>query len=187
MNIAVYGGSFDPPTLGHMMVVTHLLLNDETVDNIYIPPCFQQKGKMLTGFDHRMIMCQRQFSALPRTKILPIERELGGESLTVRLLQELVKREKDAKFRFVMGADLLESAPRWEGWDEIQKLAPPLIIGRAGISPRGPGDPTPISPVVSSTLVKKALAQGDYREAGRYLSVPVCQYIQQQKLYLAQT
>jgi nicotinate-nucleotide adenylyltransferase len=184
LNIAIYGGSFDPPTLGHLMVVTHLLLNDSTVNAVYVIPCFQQRGKNLVDFDQRMEMCERQFGHLPRTKVLPIERELGGESLTVRLIRELAKREPNACFRFVMGADLLESCHRWEGWDEIERLAPPLVIGRAGISPRGPGDPTPISPVVSSTIVKEALGRGAYREAERYLAVPVTRYIEDLRLYL---
>jgi nicotinate-nucleotide adenylyltransferase len=183
-NIAIYGGSFDPPTLGHLMVVTHLLLNDPTVDLVYVTPCWQQKGKTLAHFGYRMAMCEQQFGHLPRTKVIPLERELGGESLTVRLVKELAKREPDARFRFVMGADLLESCHRWEGWDEIERLAPPLVIGRAGISPRGPGDPTPISPVVSSTIVKEALGRGAYYEAGRYLAVPVLQHIQNHGLYL---
>jgi nicotinate-nucleotide adenylyltransferase len=181
---AVYGGSFDPPTLGHLMVVSHLLLNDPQVERIAIPPCFQQRGKELSSFEHRFIMCEKNFGVLPRVRILRTEEELGGESLTIRLLRTLKKQEPKTHFRFVMGADLLESAPKWECWDEIQEIAPPLLIGRAGIAPRGPGDPTPISPVVSSTIVRGALAKGDYREAGRYLTVSVCRYIQDNGLYL---
>ncbi len=179
VNVAIYGGSFDPPTLGHLMVVTHLLLNDGSVDKVLIPPCFQQKGKDLTPFHHRYEMCRLQFGFLPRTEVIPIEQELGGESLTYRLIQELVRRTPHARFRFVMGADLLETAPNWEGWEEIRRLAPPLVIGRAGIKPESPGDPTPISPLVSSTIVRLALKAQNYHEAGRYLSEPVCRYIQE--------
>src|SRR4051812_40709890 len=86
MNIAIYGGSFDMPTLGHLMVVTHLLLNDVSVDRICIPPCFQQRGKTLTEFHHREEMCRLQFGFLPCIEVDPIERDLGGESLTYRLI-----------------------------------------------------------------------------------------------------
>ncbi len=181
---AIYGGSYDPPTLGHLMVASHLLLNAPNVEQIYVPPCFQQRGKNLLDFEHRYIMCERNFGILPRIKILRTEQELGGESLTIRLLRTLKEREPDKKFRFVMGADLIETAPYWEGWDEIQMIAPPLIIGRAGISPRRPGDPTPVAPLVSSTMVREALARADYREAGRNLTVGVCKYIQDNRLYL---
>jgi nicotinate-nucleotide adenylyltransferase len=183
-NIAIYGGSFDPPHLGHIMVVTHLLLNDPSVDQVLVVPCFEQRGKKLTDFDHRMTMCSRAFSWLPRVKISPVEKTLGGESLTVRLIEHLASTHSDAKFRFVMGADLLKSAPTWEGWDTIARLAPPLCIGRAGISPLAPGDPTPISPIVSSSIVRKALGERDYASAGRFLPVSVCQYIEQNKLYV---
>src|SRR6188474_1850727 len=125
MKIAVYGGSFDCPTLGHTMVVAHLLLNDPSIDQIYVVPCYQQKGKSLTDFNHRITMCEKAFSHFSRTKVLPIEKELGGESLTVRLLKTLTEREPDSSFRFIMGSDLLETAPKWQGWDEIQTLAPP--------------------------------------------------------------
>lgn len=185
LNIAIYGGSFDPPTLGHLMVVTHLLLNDASVDKILIPPCFQQKGKDLSSFLVRKEMCLRQFSFLPRTEVTPIEQELGGESLTYRLIQALVHQNPRARFRFVMGADLLDTAPQWEGWEEIRRLAPPLVIGRAGIRPEAPGDPTPISPVVSSTIVREALGRGDYVAASRYLSDPVLKFIQEFNLYLS--
>lgn len=181
---AVYGGSFDPPTLGHLMVVTHLLLNDATVDEVLIPPCFQQRGKNLTAFEHRMRMCELQFGHLSRTKVTGIEQELGGESLTIRLIEELVAREPRSKHRFVMGADLTDTAPQWERWEDIERLAPPLIIGRAGISPHAGTGPTPISPIVSSTIVRAALAVGDYRQAERYLARPVLEYIKEHRLYL---
>lgn len=182
-NIAIYGGSFDPPHLGHVMVVTHLLLNDPSVDQVLIVPCFEQRGKHLTDFDHRVTLCSRAFSWLPRVSVSTVERDLGGESLTVRLVEHLANVNAEAKFRFVMGADLLETAPSWEGWSTIERLAPPLVIGRAGISPLVPGDPTPISPMVSSTIVRKALSEQDYRSAGRFLPVSVCQYIEQNRLY----
>lgn len=185
LNIAIYGGSFDMPTLGHLMVVTHLLLNDASVDHISIPLCFQQRGKTLTDFHHREEMCRRQFGFLPRVEVDTIERDLGGESLTFRLIQEMVRRQPRARFRFVMGADLMDTAPLWEGWEEIRRLAPPLIIGRAGIKPESVGDPSPVSPVVSSTIVREALSRGDYRAAERYLSAPVCKYIREHNLYLS--
>lgn len=183
MNVAIYGGSFDPPHLGHVMVATHLLLNDLTIDKIVIVPCFQQTGKNLIPFEDRFDMCQIAFGWLPRTQVSQIEAELGGESLTVRTLSRLHSRHPDWKMRFVMGTDLMHKAPLWEGWAEISALAPPLFVGRAGIAPTQPEDPTPISPAVSSTLVRMALRTGDYHEAERYLPSGVLQHIQTHSLY----
>ena len=183
-NIAIYGGSFDPPHLGHIMVVSHLLLNDPDVDEVLIVPCFQQTGKKLTSFKDRLDMCAVAFGWLPRTRLTAIEEDLGGESVTSRLIQALVARSPGDNFRFVMGADLMDHAPKWEGWEVIETLAPPLVIGRAGIAPLAPGDPTPISPVVSSSIVREALHKQDYHAAERYLPVGVRYYIEKHRLYL---
>lgn len=185
MNVAVYGGSFDPPHLGHVMVVSHLLLNDPSVDKVLVVPCFKQAGKNLADFERRWEMCIHAFDWLPRVEVSDVEQELGGESITLRTMQELKRHKPDWNLRFVMGTDLLESCKTWDGWDELEKIAPPMPIGRAGISPVREGDPTPIAPIVSSSIVRKALAAGDYRAAERYLPVGVLRVIADYGLYLA--
>lgn len=184
MQVAVYGGSFDPPHLGHVMVVSHLLLNDPSVDHVLIVPCFEQAGKRLVDFDERVALCDYAFSWLPRTSISLIESQLGGESITLRTMQRLKADHPDWSLRFVMGTDLLDSCRSWEGWNELEKLAPPMPIGRAGIAPVRPGDPTPIAPLVSSSIVREALRVGDYKTADRYLPREVLQHIREHKLYL---
>lgn len=128
-------------------------------------------------------MCRAGFAHLPRTFIDPIEEELGGESLTVNLVRALKHRYPHDNLRFVMGAELLDTAPNWEGWEEIQKLAPPLIVGRAGITPVNGSGPTPVSPVISSTIVRKCLEARDYEQAERYLPCSVLQVIRDNHLY----
>lgn len=184
MNVAVYGGSFDPVHLGHVMVVTHLLLNDPSIEKVLVVPCFQQAGKTLQNFEHRMTMCTHAFGWLPQTSVSDIEAQLGGESITLRTMQKLKAENPNWNLRFVMGSDLLETCHTWEGWAELEKIAPPLPIGRAGISPIREGDPTPIAPIVSSTIVKKALRAGAYQEVARYLPSLVLRHIIDHKLYL---
>jgi nicotinate-nucleotide adenylyltransferase len=183
MKVAVYGGSFDPPHLGHVMVVSHLLLNDPSVDKVLIVPCFQQTGKQLASVDARFEMCIEAFSWLPRTAISSVEHSLGGESETLRTMKQLKQDNPDWELRFVMGSDLMFSCKSWDGWEELEKLAPPMPIGRAGIAPVREGDPTPISPIVSSSIIRKALNEEDYAAAERYLPVGVLNIIQEYRLY----
>lgn len=182
-NVAVYGGSFDPPHLGHVMVVSHLLLNDPSIDRVLIVPCFQQNGKKLASFHDRKIMCHHAFGWLPRTDVSRVEEDLGGESLTLRTMQHLKALHPDWNLRFVMGTDLLVSCKTWDGWDELAAIAPPLAIGRAGIAPVHPGDPTPIAPLVSSSIIRKALAVREYAAAERYLPHDVLDHIIEEGLY----
>lgn len=184
MNVALYGGSFDPPHLGHVMVPTHLLLNDTTVDRVVVMPCFHQVGKNLTSYEHRLEMCQRAFGWLPRLEVSTLERDLGGESITARTVRELKVRNPDWSIKFVIGSDLMPKAPLWEGWDELIQLAYPLVVGRAGITPPDPKvGPTPIAPAMSSTLVRGALRAGDYEKAARYIPREVLDIIRERSLY----
>lgn len=183
-NVAFYGGSFDPPHIGHAMVASHLLLNDESVSEILVVPCFQHLEKAgLSPFEHRWEMCQRAFRWLPRTTVSAIERELGGGSLTVRTIRALKERHPDWRMLFVMGSDLMAHATEWEGWDELLLEATPLVVGRAGM-PSGHGPAVPISPVVSSTQVRDLLAHGEYDKADRYLPKGVLEVIKAEGLYL---
>lgn len=181
-NIAIFGGSFDPPTIGHVMVISHILLNEKCIDEVLVIPCYLQAGKTLTDFEYRYQMCQMAFGWLPRVSISRAEQNLGGESLTARTVKVLYDSEPNCQFRFVMGSDLLDKVEFWDGWNVVKELAPPLVIGRAGIS--GGGGHTPICPQVSSTIVREALKQGKYWEAGRYLPAQVTEHIITHQLYL---
>lgn len=176
MNIAIYGGSFNPVHLGHVMVPMHLSLNDPSIDKILVMVCFDQKGKLLAPFEHRFEMCRLAFAGVPRVEVSDFERQLGGESLTLRTVRELKKRNPDWSIRFILGSDLVENAPKWDGWNELIQEAQPLIVGRAGIvSPNGP---PPISPAVSSTEIRKGIAGRDWESIERFLPSRVFQYLQ---------
>lgn len=186
-NVALYGGSFDPPHIGHVMVASHLLLNDPSVEEVVIAPCFQHLEKTgLAPFHTRYAMCKEAFGWLPRTRVSNIEEELGGGSLTVRTVRALKAKHPDWRVFFVMGSDLMAHAPEWEGWDELILEATPLIVGRAGLpSNAGFKTPvhTPISPAVSSTQVREALEKEAYHDAERYLPRRVLDIIENYRLY----
>lgn len=180
--IALFGGSFDPPTLGHMMVISHLLLNDPIIDEVWVIPCFQQSGKNLSPYHDRFYMAQAAFEVFNRVRVDRIEETLGGESLTYRTVEALHKEYPHYRFRFVIGSDLRDKISTWEGGDIIERFAPPLTVGRAGIPDSD--NPTPICPAISSTIVRKALDEGRYSDCERYLSLGVMQYILENKLYI---
>jgi nicotinate-nucleotide adenylyltransferase len=189
VNVALYGGSFDPPHLGHVMVVSHILLNDESIDRVIVMPCFEHLEKAgLTPFETRFAMCEKAFDWLPRTQVSRLEKELGGGSLTVRTVRALKADNPTWNVHVIIGSDLMAHATQWDGWDELLQEATILVIGRAGI-PSNSLDKTarpthtPISPAVSSTEVRDLLAREDYNGADRYLPRGVLDIISGSRLY----
>src|SRR5262245_25898886 len=130
--LAVFGGSFDPPHVGHVFLATYALAI-AGVDRVLAAPTFAHAfAKQMSPFEHRLAMCERAFEVLPAVEVSPIERELGGTSRTLRLVKEAAARYPNYQLRLLIGSDILAETSRWQGFEEIAKLAPPLVAARAG-------------------------------------------------------
>lgn len=155
--IAIYGGSFDPPHLGHVLSVAWALSAAE-VDAVRIIPTWKHAFDKEHGaaFDQRMSMCELAFDLFRDVQVSDIERRLGGVSRTLHTLHALESEHPDTVFRLLIGADVLPTTARWHQWDEVVKVAPPLVIGRQGF-PVPEGCPISI-PNINSTDIRFGLA-----------------------------
>lgn len=124
--LAVFGGSFDPPHIAHVLVACWARLA-APVDRVLIVPTFQHAfGKQSVPFAHRFRMAELAMAPLRDVEVSDIERELGGESRTFHTLEALSKRYPGASFRLVIGADILNETHKWFRWEEVAAMAPPL-------------------------------------------------------------
>jgi nicotinate-nucleotide adenylyltransferase len=110
-----------------------------------------------------------------------VEEELGGESRTLRTLEHLSQHHPDWQLRLIVGADVLGDAPRWFGFDAIARIAPPIVVGRAGYAPPRPG--AVLVPDVSSTHVRAAIERGDWDEVAGLVPRRVLEYARAKGLY----
>ncbi len=155
--IGVFGGSFNPPHLAHVLAVSVVLVRFE-VERLLVVPTFQHPfAKSLAPYEDRVKMCELAMGWLPRVEISRVEEELGGESRTLRTLEHLRTKYPDRTLRFIMGADLMVESSKWYGFDRIVQLAPPIVLGRVGVD--YPGAPAPVLPSISSTEVRAKLAE----------------------------
>jgi nicotinate-nucleotide adenylyltransferase len=181
VNVAVFGGSFNPPHVAHVLACA-LVLAVEDVERVLVVPTFRHPfAKPLAPYDERLAMCALAFRGMPAVEVSPVERELGGESRTLRTLEHLTVSHADWHLRLIVGADILKEAPRWFGFDAIEKLAPLIVLGRAGVD--APGAGPSLLPEVSSTRVRQSIAAGAWDEAGRLVPRSVLAHIRARELY----
>lgn len=179
--VAFFGGSFNPPHIGHVLAVAYLLAT-QAVDEVLVVPCYRHPfAKKLAPFEHRFAMCELAMGWLPRTTISRVELELGGESRTLRTIEHLRATDPSRELRLVVGADVLTEGHRWLGFDTLQKIAPFIVLGRAGVSV--PGAPTAVLPDVSSTAVREALRGQHRKELEVLVPRAVLSYIEAHGLY----
>jgi nicotinate-nucleotide adenylyltransferase len=181
--VAVFGGSFNPPHVAHVLACA-LVLSVEDVDRVLVVPAYMHPfSKALAPFDDRAAMCDLAMAWIPGVEVSRVEAELGGESRTLRTLESLSSSHPEWRLRLVIGADILAEAPRWFGFDAIEKIAPPIVLGRAGVA--APGAAAALLPEVSSTQVRAAIARGAWDEVEKLVPREVLAYARARGLYAA--
>lgn len=192
---AVYGGSFDPPHMGHQMACLYLL-QALAADAIWLVPTGQHAfGKALIPYRHRRAMCERMAAPFgDQVLVNDIEEQQGGMSYTIDTLLALRSRHPERRFALVIGADVVADLPRWHRAAELVQMSPLVVIGRAGVVPPATvtvgstvlfvSSPQIDMPDISSRSLRAALGESDYTAAvDRKMPRSVAEYIQTHGLY----
>ena len=164
MRIAVYGGSFNPPHVGHAMVASWVRWTAQA-DAVWLVPVFRhafenRHGKLLAPFERRMEWCAALAAELgPSVVVCDVERHLPAPSFTVDTLGHPASLHPQHEFRLVVGADVLPQVDEWRRWDEIASRHAPIIVGRQGYPPPEGGHSVDF-PAVSSSEVRERLRHG---------------------------
>lgn len=198
MRVAIYGGSFNPPHLGHRYVaesVTEQLAPDLLlVIPDHIPP-HKEMDAASPSPQQRLEMCGLAFGDIPGAQISDIELQREGPSYTIDTLRILKKEYPEDTLYLVIGSDSLFSIEKWHSFEEIFRLSVPVVIPRekdeigklrefsAGLQERYGTKVIVIEKdpmVISSTKIREALRRGEKPDT---LSPAVYDYIRKNRLY----
>jgi nicotinate-nucleotide adenylyltransferase len=161
MHVALFGGSFNPPHMGHALAA-QWVLQTQDVDALWLMPCFQHPfDKQLVSYDLRLQMCEALCRDLgPRIRIETIERELGGPSRTFDTIAALRSKYPEHRFSLVIGTDLLRETDAWHRAEELKRTVGFIIVQRSGAGEPGGEGGTLAIPAVSSTEVRARIQAG---------------------------
>lgn len=189
MNIGVIGGTFNPVHNGHLLIAQDALQQLGLNRVQFIPaatPPHKTPDRLVSG-KHRLAMLQLAIRGNRQFAVDELELRRGGRSYSVDTLAALRRRQPDAEFYFIIGADSLPELHRWRSIHRLAQLCRFVVVARPGHPVQSPrvavrwelvaGHPWDIS----STEIRGRIASG---RSIRYL-VPdmVRHYIRQQKLY----
>jgi len=181
----LFGGSFDPPHLGHWEIA-HNIIDRKIADQLWFIPCYSHPfAKNLSNSKHRLNM----INLFTNHAILVNDHEIkkGGTSFSFDTLKHFQTIQLQNTFSWLIGSDQLASFHKWKNYQKLLKMAKVYVYPRQNY-PFEPLYPNMIVlqnfPLItiSSTQIRKAIKQG---EAFNHL-VPkmVEEYIQREKLYL---
>lgn len=195
MEIAVYGGTFNPIHLGHLNFCCQCIELYRFEQVLLIPtnlPPHKQAGQLASNEDR---MAMLRLAAGERMVPCDIEYRLGGRSYTVETLRALSREFPCGEFTLLMGSDMLRTFRQWYCWEEILSRACLLAGARHEEEHRellalrdSFGDRAErirIAPIqvtdLSSTRIRETIAQGG--DASQWLPPAVWEYIREHGLY----
>jgi nicotinate-nucleotide adenylyltransferase len=136
LKIAFYGGSFDPPHLGHMAVAQGLLRQFELDEFVFVPAFHaphKKRADPTSPFDRYAMLCLVTENER-RISVSKIEVEQPAKPYTVETLLRLKTWLPDAQIFFVMGADSWSQIRTWREWESVLTVTDQIVVTRPGFS-----------------------------------------------------
>jgi len=196
-SIGIFGGTFDPPHLGHLILAAEGLnqLHLNRVLWVLTPQPPHKPDRPITPLPHRLEMLKRAIGSGPGFELSTLEIDRPGPHYTLETLDLLQTRSPAARLVLLIGGDSLRDLPAWNRPDELI-----TAVNAFGVM-RRPGDEIDLQALekklpglgakvrfvdapqleISSSSIRQRIASGGHYRY--YLPSAVYDYIQQNGLY----
>lgn len=192
LRLGVFGGTFDPPHVGHL-ALAEWAREELSLDRVLFVPAGSppHKSAARASAAHRVAMTRRAVRGNPEFVVSTVEARRPGPSYTADTVTALAEAHPGAELWLLMGADMYATFDRWVRPAEIAARAALAVALRPGaaaprasrFAARGKGVRWLANPAleVSSSAVRARARAG---LSLRYLvPEPVARYIAQHRLY----
>jgi len=171
VRLGLFGGTFDPPHTGHLIVAQDAALALGLDRVLFVPASLppHKQHRTITPAASRMRMLTLALGDDARFGVDPLELEREGPSYTVDTLREL-RRRLPGDWTLLLGADQYAEFATWREPEELLRLATVGVLDRAGTLPhwvpsrmRGEGDVVRVAVTrvdISSTAIRERVAAG---------------------------
>ena len=203
MKIGIYGGTFNPPHLGHLAAARAAVAALGLDRLLFVPaavPPHKQLPEGTPAPEHRLAMVEKMADAMAMPKVVKasgIELERAGKSYTSETLERIHEKYPDAELWLLVGTDMFLTLHLWHDPQVITRLAGICAFGRTrqegeerfvpqreylakNFGARVTTITLPDLVDISSTSLREMLARGEGRD---YLPQAVYGYILMHGLY----
>lgn len=132
--IGLFGGSFDPVHLGHLLVA-QAACEEAALDRLFFIPAAQSPFKpdsKLSPASERLRLLRLALAGRANYEIDDQEIRRGGTSYTIDTVRDYARRFPRAELFYLIGADHVPSLSKWREAEALSKLAGFLVIPRPG-------------------------------------------------------
>ncbi len=192
VRLGVFGGTFDPPHVGHVSLTRQLRESGALDEILWIPVAIppHKPANPRTSPELRMEMVRAAIDGCAHHSVSDIEILREGPSYTVDTLRALRLEHTDATPVLIMGSDQFAELAQWHEAEEVVRLADVCVLPRGGgelasVRPRlsvvwCAADVAPID--VSSSGIRKRVREG--RPYRHLVPEAVAEIIEREGLYV---
>jgi len=189
VRLGIFGGSFDPPHLGHLLPVIDAAetLNLDAVR--FVPAAVQpfKVGRATASPMDRFAMTERLVAGLPGFSVDPTEIQRAGLSFTVDTLAAIAAATPGTELTLLLGADAFALFDQWREPERIRRLATVAVLVRGGDAMPVVDETSGVRLLqsrrvdISSTELRARVAAG--RTIRGFVPDAVADYIAEHRLY----
>jgi nicotinate-nucleotide adenylyltransferase len=136
MKLGLYGGSFDPVHLGHLLVA-QTAIEELGLDKLFFVPAakspFKPENKIAPA-EVRLRLLRLALAGKSNCEIDEQEIRRGGISYAVETVRDYTKRFPNAELFYLIGADNISKLNEWRETNELANLAEFVVVPRPGES-----------------------------------------------------
>lgn len=132
--IGLYGGSFDPVHIGHVLV-GQAASEELSLDRLFFIPAARSPFKpdqQPAPSEMRMALLRLALAGRPKWELDDFEVQRGGTSFTIDTVRYFSKRFPAARLFYLVGADNIAGLPKWREAETLASLATFVVIPRPG-------------------------------------------------------
>lgn len=133
--IAVFGGTFDPPHIGHLIVASEVLAVggfDEVRLVVANDPWQKRGARVVSDAAVRLDLVRRAVSGHQGLVASDVEIRRGGASYTIDTVETLLSDDASVEVSLVLGADAASRLGTWHRSTELAALVDVVVVGRPG-------------------------------------------------------
>jgi nicotinate-nucleotide adenylyltransferase len=187
--VALFGGTFDPPHLGHLEMA-RCARKECALDRVILIPCRQSPHKSRqtrASGDDRISMLECCFDDQPWAEISRIELDRPDPSFSWQTVASIADQNPHAELFWILGQDQWQVIDTWARADQLRRELTFIVFSRQGAA----GTPRDgfracfidLHHPAAATDIRRHLASDDSPSASKHLHPAVSTYIQRHGLY----
>jgi len=130
---AIFGGSFDPPHIGHLEVIQQAITS-LNIDELIVVPAFLNpfKSNSFAPADLRLKWLKSMTKDINKVKVSSFEVDKNRAVASIETIKHF--KQNNEEIFLIIGADNLASLSKWQDYETLDKMVKWVVAARDGIS-----------------------------------------------------